>query len=43
MIVATEYMREELVRNRFDPAKIEIHAPVPLVLHDTPPASHRGV
>ncbi|HZV36785.1 MAG TPA: glycosyltransferase family 4 protein [Verrucomicrobiae bacterium] len=29
MIVATHFMREELVRNRFDPAKIEIHAPVP--------------
>ncbi|HWF18290.1 MAG TPA: glycosyltransferase family 4 protein [Verrucomicrobiae bacterium] len=29
MIVATEYMRNELVRNEFDPAKIEIHAPAP--------------
>jgi len=29
MVVATEYMREELLRNKFDPAKIEIHSPVP--------------
>ena len=32
MIVATDYMREELERNHFDPAKIEILAPVPRAL-----------
>jgi glycosyltransferase involved in cell wall biosynthesis len=31
MIVATQYMADELVRNSFDPRKIEIHAPVPRV------------
>lgn len=29
MLVVTEYMREELVRNGFDAEKIEIHPPVP--------------
>jgi glycosyltransferase involved in cell wall biosynthesis len=29
MIVATNYMKQELLRNRFDPQRIEIHAPVP--------------
>jgi len=29
MVVVTNYMQEELVRNGFDPARIEIHAPVP--------------
>ncbi len=29
VIVASAYMREELLRNGFDPATIEIHAPVP--------------
>ena len=29
LVVATDYMREELLRNGFDPDKIEIHAPVP--------------
>ncbi|HEX4342765.1 MAG TPA: glycosyltransferase family 4 protein [Verrucomicrobiae bacterium] len=29
MIVAGDYMRQELLRNGFDPARIEIHAPVP--------------
>lgn len=29
MIVVTEFMREELLTNGFDPNKIEIHAPVP--------------
>jgi len=29
MIVATQYMREELIRNRFDDAKIDILPPVP--------------
>lgn len=29
MIVATDYMRQELLRNGFDPERVEIHAPVP--------------
>ena len=29
MIVATDYMKRELLRNGFDPNRIEIHAPVP--------------
>lgn len=29
MIVATDYMRQELLRNGFDGRRIEIHAPVP--------------
>jgi len=29
LVVATEYMKEELVRNGFEPGRIEIHAPVP--------------
>src|SRR5882724_8369166 len=29
MIVATDYMKQELLRNGFDPRRIEIHAPVP--------------
>ena len=29
MVVVTEYMRDELLNNGFDPARIEIHAPVP--------------
>ncbi|MCP5520275.1 MAG: glycosyltransferase family 4 protein [Verrucomicrobiales bacterium] len=29
MVVVTTYMRDELKRNGFDPARIEIHAPVP--------------
>jgi glycosyltransferase involved in cell wall biosynthesis len=29
MIVATDYMRQELLRNGFDARRIEIHAPVP--------------
>jgi glycosyltransferase involved in cell wall biosynthesis len=29
MVVATEYMRDELLRNGFSGARIEIHAPVP--------------
>jgi glycosyltransferase involved in cell wall biosynthesis len=29
MVVVTEYMRDELLRNGFDPPRIEIHAPVP--------------
>jgi glycosyltransferase involved in cell wall biosynthesis len=29
LLVATHFMKEQLVRNRFDETKIEIHAPVP--------------
>ncbi|MES2705514.1 MAG: glycosyltransferase family 4 protein [Verrucomicrobiota bacterium] len=29
MLVASEYMRQELLRNGFDPRRIEIHAPIP--------------
>ena len=29
MVVVTTYMRDELIQNGFDPARIEIHAPVP--------------
>lgn len=29
MVVVTTYMRDELLRNGFDPGRIEIHAPVP--------------
>jgi glycosyltransferase involved in cell wall biosynthesis len=29
MVVATDYMKEELLRNGFQPRRIEIHAPVP--------------
>ena len=29
MVVATDYMRQELLRNGFDSRRIEIHAPVP--------------
>ena len=29
MVVVTEYMKEELLRNGFEPSRIEIHAPVP--------------
>jgi len=29
LVVATQFMKEQLVRNRFDEDKIEIHAPVP--------------
>lgn len=29
MLVASEYMRQELLRNGFDPRRIETHAPIP--------------
>ncbi len=29
MVVVTQYMRDELIQNRFEPGRIEIHAPVP--------------
>jgi glycosyltransferase involved in cell wall biosynthesis len=39
MIVATDYMRQELLRNGFDPRRIEIHAPVPPAGENARPAS----
>lgn len=39
LVVATQFMREELVRNRFDPQRIEIHAPVPRGLENFPTSS----
>jgi glycosyltransferase involved in cell wall biosynthesis len=39
MIVATEYMRQELLRNGFDEGRIEIHAPVPRNLENAARAS----
>ena len=34
LVVATDYMRDELVRNHFDRRRIEIHAPVPRALEN---------
>ena len=34
LVVATHYMRDELVRNDFDQRRIEIHAPVPRTLEN---------
>jgi glycosyltransferase involved in cell wall biosynthesis len=34
LIVVSEYMRQELLRNGFDPAAIEIHPPVPRMQQD---------
>ncbi|MDF3056460.1 MAG: glycosyltransferase [Rariglobus sp.] len=39
MIVATDYMRDELLRNGFLPAQIETHAPVPMVADKKEPSS----
>jgi glycosyltransferase involved in cell wall biosynthesis len=39
IIVATDYMRQELLRNGFDGRRIEIHAPVPRVDEDMKVAS----
>lgn len=39
MIVATDYMRQELLRNGFDRRRIEIHAPVPRTNETANPAS----
>jgi glycosyltransferase involved in cell wall biosynthesis len=39
MVVATGYMRDELVRNRFDQRKIEIHAPAPRASESAPPST----
>jgi glycosyltransferase involved in cell wall biosynthesis len=36
MIVATDFMKQELIRNKFDPDRIEVHAPVPKH-HDASP------
>lgn len=35
MVVATDYMREELIRNGFPPEHIETHAPVPMMVSTT--------
>src|ERR1051326_2678180 len=39
MVVATDYMQQELIRNRFDPARVEIHAPVPRTAEAMPVSS----
>lgn len=39
MVVATDYMRHELLRNGFDPHRIEVHAPVPRGNDGAAPAS----
>jgi glycosyltransferase involved in cell wall biosynthesis len=39
LVVATSYMKEQLLINGFDPAKIEIHAPVPRGAKDDSPAT----
>lgn len=39
LIVATDYMRQELLRNGFDGRRIEIHAPVPRANENAPEAS----
>lgn len=39
LVVATDYMREELLRNGFAPERIEIHAPVPRFAEATGTAS----
>jgi glycosyltransferase involved in cell wall biosynthesis len=36
MVVATEYMKQELLRNGFNSSRIEIHAPVPHLGDDCP-------
>ncbi len=42
IIVATDYMRQELLRNGFDGRRIEIHAPVPRADEDAEVASFSG-
>jgi len=42
MVVATDYMRQELLRNGFDPRRIEIHAPVPRAQDSATAASFSG-
>jgi glycosyltransferase involved in cell wall biosynthesis len=39
MVVATDYMRQELLRNGFDPRRIEVHSPVPRAEASAEPAS----
>lgn len=39
MVVATDYMRQELLRNGFESRRIEIHAPVPRLADSAPQAS----
>ncbi len=45
MVVATSYMRDELLRNGFAPEQIEIHAPVPrsAAFPDSPSFSSRNL
>lgn len=38
-IVATHYMRDEMLRNGFDAQRIKLHAPVPRTLSDAPQSS----
>jgi glycosyltransferase involved in cell wall biosynthesis len=42
MVVATSYMRDELVHNHFDQRKIELHAPVPRALETPRQSSFSG-
>jgi len=42
LIVASSYMRDELLRNGFDPKRIETHAPVPRGLPDAAPGAPSG-
>ena len=42
LIVATDYMRDELTRNGFNAGQIEIHAPVPRPAEDTLQCSFDG-
>jgi glycosyltransferase involved in cell wall biosynthesis len=42
MVVATDYMRRELLRNGFEPGRIEIHAPVPRGEESAADASFSG-
>lgn len=42
IIVASDYMRQELLRNGFDGRRIEIHAPVPRTNDEAAPASFSG-
>ena len=39
MVVATHYMRDELLRNGFSPERIETHAPVPALIASTEKSS----
>jgi glycosyltransferase involved in cell wall biosynthesis len=39
LVVATDYMKQELLRNGFEERRIEIHAPVPQTCDDAEPGS----